>query len=63
MVHSVDTKFADSEGNMINRPPVPNQAMLVLQAVISLALFPFYEICIIPALTASKDFIVRCEVM
>ena len=24
---------------MINRPPVPNQAMLVLQAVISLALF------------------------
>lgn len=48
---------------MINRLPVPNQAMLALQAVISLALFPFYEICIIPALTASKDFIVRCEVM
>lgn len=49
---------------MINRPSVPNQAMLVLQSVISLALFPFYETCIIiPALTTSKDFIVRCEVM
>lgn len=48
---------------MINRPSVPNQAMLVLQSVISLALLPFYGICIIPALTTSKDFIVRCKVM
>ena len=49
---------------MINRPSVPSQATLVLQSVISLALFPFYKICIIiPALTTSKYFIVRCEVM